>query len=110
MTTDLLQLADPPTAIFATDSVITLGALEALQAAGITIPHQMSIVGFDDPEWSTVVRPKLTVVAQPAYALGGLAATRIVARIRGDAARPRRHHLPTRLIVRESVGACPRTG
>jgi LacI family transcriptional regulator len=105
MALDLLELPEPPTAIFCTDSVITLGVLEALQRAGVKMPEQMSVLGFDDPDWSEVVRPTLTVVNQPVYDLGALAARRVIARIRGDESRPRPHRLPTTLLVRESVTA-----
>ncbi|WP_406300485.1 LacI family transcriptional regulator (plasmid) [Embleya sp. NBC_00888] len=103
MTRELLALPIPPTAIFTTDGIISLGVVEALQEHGLAMPEQMSVVGFDDPEWALVVRPRLTVVAQPVYELGRRAAQRLIARIRGDVARPRRHHLPTELIVRDSV-------
>jgi LacI family transcriptional regulator len=104
---ELLVVPQPPTAIFSTDAVITLGVLEALQAEGVAVPRQMSIVGFDDPDWSVVVRPPLTVIAQPAYDLGVHTARRVIARIRGDRSRPRRHRLPTSLVVRGSVADCP---
>jgi LacI family transcriptional regulator len=107
MARELRAAPVPPTAIFTTDAVITLGVLEALQTDGVALPDQVSLVGFDDPDWAVVVRPSLTVVAQPAYQLGALAARRVIARIRGDQSRPRRHLLPTSLVVRESV-ATPR--
>jgi LacI family transcriptional regulator len=103
MAGELLDLDVPPTAIFTTDSVITLGVLEALQAARIAIPQEMSLLGFDDPEWSLVVRPALTVIAQPAYDIGTVAAQRVIAQIRGGTQRPRRNHLPTQLVIRDSV-------
>jgi len=109
LTNELLALDEPPTAILTTDSVITLGALTALHDAGKRIPADISLVGIDDAEWATVVNPPLTVVAQPAYELGELAAQRVVERIQGSTTRPRRRNLPTQLIIRESVGAPPRT-
>jgi LacI family transcriptional regulator len=105
MALELLDLPERPTAIFCTDSVITLGVLEALQRVGVAMPDEMSVLGFDDPEWSQVVRPTLTVVDQPVYDLGSLAARRVIARIRGDESRPRPHRLATTLIVRESVAS-----
>jgi DNA-binding LacI/PurR family transcriptional regulator len=103
MARELVDLDVPPSAIFTTDSVITLGVLEALQEAGVEVPRQMSLLGFDDPDWALVVRPTLTVIAQPAYDIGTVAAERVVAQIRGELPRPRRNHLPTQLIVRGSV-------
>lgn len=105
LTHELLALTEPPTALLATDSVITLGALTALHDAGLRIPTDISLIGIDDAEWATVVNPPLTVVAQPAYELGELAAQRVLERVQGGSSRPRRRNLPTRLIIRKSVAA-----
>jgi LacI family transcriptional regulator len=82
-TADLLALADPPTAVFATDATMALGVLDAAFAVGLCVPDDMSILVFDDPEWATVTRPPLTVVAQPVHELGAAATTRLLSRIRG---------------------------
>jgi len=107
---ELLAATPRPSAIFTTDAVITLGVLEALQRGGVAIPDDVSLIGFDDPDWTVVVHPRLTVVAQPAYDLGALAAQRVILRIRGDESKPRRHRLPTELVVRESAGPAPKGG
>jgi LacI family transcriptional regulator len=99
----LLALRPRPTAILATDSVITLGILEGVQASGLTVPGQVSVVGFDDADWTTVVRPMLSVVSQPVYELGALAVRRLIARIRGDASAAAEHVLPTTFVARDSV-------
>jgi LacI family transcriptional regulator len=103
----LLGLRPRPTAIFATDSVLALGVLQELQAQELDVPGQVSVVGFDDASWTAVVRPRLSVVAQPINELGALAASRLIARIRGDASAPRRYRLPTAFVTRDSIAGPP---
>ena len=103
----VLSLPDPATAIFTTDNLMSLGAFEGAQRAGLVVPDEVSLVGFDDLEWTTIVRPPLTVVAQPAYELGATAAGRLLARIDGDNSPPRTVVLETTFIVRSSTGPAP---
>jgi LacI family transcriptional regulator len=102
-TAALLRLDAPPTALFTTDAIITLGALESIVAAGVTIPDELSVVGFDDAEWATLLRPPLTVVAQPVYDLGTTATRRLLDRIAGDERPPEVVVLDTTFIVRGST-------
>jgi LacI family transcriptional regulator, galactose operon repressor len=99
----LLALAPRPTAIFSADNFMTVGTMHALRDAGLRVPRDVSVVGFDDLEWTTLIDPPLTVVAQPAGELGGEAGRRILARIDGATGRPRRIRLETELILRGSV-------
>jgi LacI family transcriptional regulator len=99
----LLDLATPPTAIFTTDNVMTLGAFEALRDRGVRIPGDVSLFGFDDLDWSRIVDPPLSVVSQPVYELGATAARTLLARIEGQAGREQVHVLPTELIHRRST-------
>lgn len=101
----LLALREPPTAVFAANNLMTLGALRALHEAGKRIPHDIALIGFDDMPWATSLNPPLTAVAQPAHELGATAAELLLARI-ADPERPVRHVvLETRLVVRASCGA-----
>jgi LacI family transcriptional regulator len=105
-TIDLLELPNPPSAIFVTNNLMTLGAIAALQSRGLRIPGDVAIVGFDDFEWAMILRPRLTTVAQPTYEFGQMAAELLIARIEqgvGDA--PRRVLLTPTLRIRESCGA-----
>lgn len=102
-TAALLQHADPPSAIFACNDLMAVGALRAAVAAGVAVPQQLSIVGFDDIPLAAYVAPRLTTVAQDQRCLGSLAAELLLARIRGNE-RPGVVHLcPTQLVVREST-------
>jgi LacI family transcriptional regulator len=103
----VLALHDPATAIFTTDNTMSLGAVEGAQRAGRAVPDELSIVGFDDLEWTTIIRPPLTVMAQPVYELGAAAATRLLERLAGDDSPARVITLATSFIVRGSTGPAP---
>lgn len=109
VTAELLALpeAERPTALFATDSNLSADASSAMQAAGLAIPGEVSLIGFDDVEWMSMVRPTVTVVNQPVHELGLQAAERLMARINGDDSPPRRIWLETELIVRQSCAPPP---
>ncbi|GHK05106.1 LacI family transcriptional regulator [Streptomyces sp. Y2F8-2] len=104
---ELMTGEDRPTALFTTDNVATLGTLDALLDLDARIPDDVSVIGFDDAEWATLIRPRLSVVSQPVQELGGLAADILVRRINGASPRPRRHTLRTTYIARESTGPVP---
>jgi LacI family transcriptional regulator len=107
----LLNLPTPPTAVFTTNNLMTLGALGALQSRQIMVPDDMAIVGFDDFEWAAVLRPRLTAVAQPTYEIGATATRMLIERIETHGGpEPRRVVLPTQLIARESCGAAGPVG
>lgn len=94
-----------PTALFTVDSLMTQGALLALRSMGLSIPRDVSLVGFDDFNLATFTDPQITVVAQPISDIGPLAAKLLVERIKGEKIAPRHVQFPTRLMVRGSVSA-----
>jgi LacI family transcriptional regulator len=98
---------DPPTAFLATDEIMTLGTMDAVLGAGLRIPEDVSLVGFDDVPWTTLVRPPLTVVAQPVRELGATATQRVLERIAGADGPPEEVVLRTSLINRGSTGPAP---
>jgi len=104
----VLDGAERATAIFAADNDMTLGVMTAIRNSGLRAPEDISILAFDDLDWATVVQPALSVVAQPVYELGTIAAQRLLARIGGDESEPRAVLLNTRLIERESTAPPPR--
>lgn len=77
----LVRLAEPPTAIFSSNNKTTVGLIKALNESHITFPEQISIVGFDDFEWSDLLRPRLTTVIQPTYEIGKCATQMLLAAI-----------------------------
>jgi LacI family transcriptional regulator len=102
-TLGLLAASEPPTAIFATGSLLALGVLEAIREAGRRIPDDISVVSFDDADWWTVVQPPLSVVAQPLHEIGAVATRTLIQRIRGDESPATTHVLDTEFLSRESV-------
>ena len=101
----LLALPARPTAILAVDDLFTLSAFEAIQDSGLRFPGECTLLGFDDLDWTTIVRPRVTVVAQPAYDIGATAARRLLARLDGDMSPAQTLLLDTKLIVRDSTAA-----
>jgi DNA-binding LacI/PurR family transcriptional regulator len=100
----LLEMANPPTAVFITSNLMTLGALQAIHERGLRIPNDIAVVGFDDMPWAVSLQPPLTAVAQPAFEVGTTAAKLLLERLRDPARPPRCITLETRLIVRTSCG------
>jgi LacI family transcriptional regulator len=100
---DLLSLADPPTAIFAGSDQQALGVYEAARQHGMVIPRDLSVVGFDDLPVARWVSPPLTTVRQPLAEMGRLAAGMLGDLIEGTPLRTQRVELATELIVREST-------
>lgn len=99
----MLKFKNRPTAIFAVNDMVAIGALIALQESGVKIPEEISIVGFDDIPLATIIRPNLTTVVQPQYDLGRLAAERLIGRLSGVISKFQVISLPTHLVVREST-------
>jgi LacI family transcriptional regulator len=98
-----LLRAEPPSAIFAANYVATLGAVKAIRALDLDFPGEVSLLGFDDTDWMTVLRPYLSVVAQPVPAMAG-AVWKLLRERLGDPQGPCRHlRLPCTLAVREST-------
>jgi DNA-binding LacI/PurR family transcriptional regulator len=102
---DFINSAQPPTAIFAANNLMTLGALRAMREHNIRIPEDMALVGFDDMPWSGDLYPPLTAVSQPTYELGQETVQLLVRRLVDPDAPLRTVTLQPRLIVRESCGA-----
>lgn len=97
----LLDMPERPTAIFITNNQMMLGALHALRERGLTCPDDISIVCFDDPDWAALFSPPLTVIRQPTYQLGEIAANLLLQMIDKKV----EHYpapLPVELVTRES--------
>lgn len=100
----LLALRHPPTAVFAAGDVIALGAVHAIRAAGLRIPEDIALVGFDDLFFASYITPPLTTIHVPAYGLGWTAAVVLIALLEGDTDVPS-VMLDTELVIRDSCGA-----
>ena len=98
----LLDGEGRPDALFVANSLMTMGALQRLADAGVRIPDEVGVVGFDDHPWARLVRPALSTVAQPTYELGQAAARMLVELQENCGSGPSTLTLPTRLVVRGS--------
>jgi LacI family transcriptional regulator len=104
----LLELDDPPTAIFGFNDNVAIGALHAAHERGLSVPKDLSVVGFDDTHQAVIVTPRLTSVSQPLAELGRTGVSLLIRLLEGQRLDGLRMELATRLVVREST-APPRT-
>jgi LacI family transcriptional regulator len=102
----LLELDEPPTAVFTVNNLVALGAIEAVRAHELEVPDDIALVCFDDIEYASRLYPFLTVMAQPAETLGTLGTQLLLERIEGRGPeQPRVVVLPAQFVVRRSCGA-----
>ncbi|HLK02253.1 MAG TPA: LacI family DNA-binding transcriptional regulator [Streptosporangiaceae bacterium] len=99
----LLDLPEPPTAIFAFNDGMAIGAIQAATARGLRVPQDISVVGFDDTVEAAVTGPALTTVRQPLAELGRTAVSILLRQLENRRLEPLRVELETRLVVRDST-------
>jgi LacI family transcriptional regulator len=96
-----------PTAVFATNDIVAIGAWRQLLGMGLRIPEDVSLIGFDDIEMSSLVLPPLTTVRQDKSAMGQEAASVLLQLLAGEKPRARHTLIPPCLVVRGSTGPPP---
>jgi len=102
----LLSIEEPPSAVFAVNNLVALGAIEAVRETGLEVPNDVALVCFDDIELASRLYPFLTAMEQPAETFGMLGTQLLLERIhRGGPARGHVVVLPGRLTIRRSCGA-----
>ena len=104
----LLALPEPPTAIFASNDVMAMGAMDAVRNRGLRIPEDISIIGFDDIPQASLIHPALTTINQPLEKMGRVATQMLLDLLQKSERVADRMELPTQLIVRDSCSS-PRT-
>jgi DNA-binding LacI/PurR family transcriptional regulator len=102
-TTRLISISPRPTAIFASSDTLAFGALDAIRTMNLRCPDDVSIVGYDDLEFSRLMQPALTTVLHPGYHMGSLACKLLMDRIRGANHPPEQKILVGDLRIRDSV-------
>ena len=105
ITHSILKMKPRPTAIFALNDLMALGALRAATEAGCSVPGDLAVVGYDDLEIARFANPPLTTIAQPKKEIGAQAIKLLVDRISQKGRSPSRLVLPPELIVRRSTQA-----
>ena len=107
LTRELLKQSNRPEAIFTTNIDMSMGALIAIKEMGLTIPDDIGIVCFDDSDWALILEPSITVIRQPVYQLGSIAAELLIKKIENNKnslnQMPSIVTLNTELIIREST-------
>jgi len=99
---ELLRSTERPQAIVAMNDMYALLVLEAAQKAGVDVPNDLAVVGFDDLDLAASATPPLTTVAQEPFRLGVEAARLLLAHIRGERKSIGQIRLPTQIVIRES--------
>lgn len=100
----LLALDNPPTAVFSTNNLMTLGCIKEINKRKISIPDEIALIGFDDSTWAEALIPPLTTVKQPGYELGVNAAELLIKRLNNGETSRMNVVLNPELVVRESCG------
>jgi DNA-binding LacI/PurR family transcriptional regulator len=103
----LIESGDLPTAVFVANDFAAVGALGAIDKAGLRVPEDMSVVGYDDTSLSRISRIALTTVAQPSAEMGRIAVRLLLERVEEGRSKARHIVLPPRLVVRRTSAAPP---
>ncbi len=104
----LLDVPDPPTAIFASNDVMAMGAMDAIRQRSLRVPDDIAVLGFDDIPQAELVRPALTTIQQPLEKMGRVATQMLLDLLEAPESKIQRIELPTKLIIRDSC--CPQQG
>lgn len=107
-TAELLQRAEPPTAIFCENDEMAIGAIQCLKQHGLQVPEDVSVAGFDDISFAAFTDPPLTTIAQPAEEFGRTAVNLLIDVLEQKLALPPKVILPFELILRGSTGPARR--
>jgi len=102
---NFLKQEEPPTAIFAANDSMALGAIYAIQDAGLRIPDDIAVVGYDNRNFTTTVRPRITTVSMPVIEMGGVAAELLLKQIAEGRKEEEEIKVKGQLIIRETCGA-----
>lgn len=103
----MLCLPQPPTAVLCMNDTLAIGALKAVQRAGLRVPQDISIIGFDNSALCTIAEPELSSLDQSTEEMGRVAVECLRAQIRGEAWERQHITLSTRLVLRHSTGPAP---
>ena len=100
----LLELEEPPTAIFSISDTIAIGAMKYAMSRGMAVGRDIMFIGFDNIAFSDIFVPRLSTVEQPCFAQGKLVVEKLISNMKGETEDKGVHMLPHRLVLRESTG------
>ena len=101
----IIGLNTGATAVFISNDTVALGAMAAIREAGLTVPHDIAVVGFDDLPFSAYTNPRLTTIQSDPAGLGEFAARAAIKLLDGERVGVQGNVVPLKLVVRESCGA-----
>jgi LacI family transcriptional regulator len=101
---EMLHRDPRPTAFFAANTLVMHAVMQAARRAGLRVPDDVALVGFEDFRWAGFVKPALTVIRQPGEEMGRRAAQILFERLAGKQGLPQTLMLETELVIRESCG------
>jgi LacI family transcriptional regulator len=102
---NLLDLAQPPTAIFAANDLMALGAIYAIQDRGLRVPENVAVAGYDNRNFTKIMRPRMTTVSMPVYEMGRAAAGLLLKQITKGRQDEQEIKIMGELFIRETCGA-----
>ena len=105
----MLELPVPPTAFVGGNNLTTVGIVAALRAAGLLVPSDIAVVGFDDFEWADLFAPRLTVIREPTTELGSRAVELLLSRLEDPSRPARTERLAAMFVHRNSCGCTGRS-
>ena len=100
----LLELNDPPTAVFSISDMIAIGAMKYAMSKGIAVGKDVMFIGFDNIAYSDIFVPRLSTVEQPCFAQGKLVVEKLISNMKGETEDKGLYMLPHRLVLRDSTG------
>ncbi|WP_394238695.1 LacI family DNA-binding transcriptional regulator [Niallia oryzisoli] len=100
----LLALENPPTAVFAANDEMAMGAIKAIKSKGLKVPNDIAVVGFDDIKFASIFEPALTTISQPTFEIGEKAIELLISLINNKPIQKEQYILEDKLIIRESCG------
>ncbi|WP_257347273.1 LacI family DNA-binding transcriptional regulator [Pseudalkalibacillus decolorationis] len=100
-----LALQNPPTAVFAANDEMAIGAIKAIKKHHLSVPNDIAIAGFDDIDMASILEPELTTVAQPTFEIGSTAMELLLCLMKKEQLTKKQYVLEDQLMVRHSCGA-----
>ena len=99
----ILSQKERPTAVFSANDMMALGFIKAIVKAGLRVPEDYSVIGYDNIEMSSLSMPGLTTIDQPKYEVGRIAEHLLVSRLGGQTHQEKQVIMETKVVERESV-------
>jgi LacI family repressor for deo operon, udp, cdd, tsx, nupC, and nupG len=97
-----LALEKPPTAVFAANDEMAIGAIKAIKSKGLSVPNNISVVGFDDIKFASIYEPALTTISQPMFEIGKKAMELLIKLINKEELEKNQYILRDRLVIRDT--------